>query len=481
MKIKSLLIAATALPLVATSLTSCGNQSGEVNQQLKEIAEMSNSSCPIQVAPGMTLDSVVYADNAIKYHYLVTDMNFAAIENNPMQKEGVVNQLQSLGFEDIANILCENNCSLVYEIYTSDSRTMQMVLSPEELKKFFSGTLGTETKTRLLQNLAKSEQANLPLVISEDITMSSVKFENNVYQYEYLASDRFMANIDAETAKNQSMANLRHMPNFKQTGELFIATNTLLRYRYTTPSGKNLDVEITTAEMQTIIQDNPTASDAKDVLENEAKVTNANCPTVIGDGSMTLVSVTYSDDKFRYLYTITDNHIIMDVSDEDLKQSAINVLKQEALTATLVASLINAEASLVYSYQTKSGKVRDIILSPEELQKHIGVKSQSALGLELTAKTMDEQCPFDEHGMTFVNVSYEKRTFQATIQATDNELGNTAFKTEAQESIKQFILDGGHLLQWLVDENAKAVFKFQSKSGKHTTIEISNRELRELN
>ena len=106
-----------------------------------------------------------------------------------------------------------------------------------------------------------------------------------------------------------------------------------------------------------------------------AKLANAQCPVVV-DETITLVKVGYDNGEFVYYYHIDDELLSVlsimerDFCEEQLKEETKNGLNpgNDAEVAELFDVLIDADASLVYSYcDYNDVEHYRVVFTPEEM------------------------------------------------------------------------------------------------------------------
>lgn len=127
-------------------LASCGGKS-ESNvplgsettiQKLKSNAESMNLTCPQQQANGIVLESVVFEDNIFQYNYLVQGETFYMSADDPKAKEQIKNAYRAdATSKPFVNALIETNSKMIFHYRTNGGKTMDIVLTPNELSSIF--------------------------------------------------------------------------------------------------------------------------------------------------------------------------------------------------------------------------------------------------------------------------------------------------------------------------------------------------------
>lgn len=146
MKIKSVL--AGLFLAIIICLCSCGgNSKSESNvstgsettiQKLKSNAESMNLTCPQQQANGIVLESVVFEDNIFQYNYLVQGETFYMSADDPKAKEQIKNAYRAdATSKPFVNALIETNSKMIFHYRTNGGKTMDIVLTPNELSSIF--------------------------------------------------------------------------------------------------------------------------------------------------------------------------------------------------------------------------------------------------------------------------------------------------------------------------------------------------------
>ena len=449
-----------------------------------QMVQSVNSTCPIDIGNGVMLDSMSYANGVVKYNYLVSAASYATISRNVSLKESVFLNLKSNeSFKSTAELLYSTETKLAYCYYTKDNKKVEILFSLEDLKGIFapSGEVNElQDKITLLQNLAKTEASSCPEDMKNGMVITNVVYEDKKYKYTYMVTERVFAALGPET-KELLLIAFKGMPEFKRQGKLLVETESTLLCHFFVGAGRSFDVEFSTEDIRNMLATPITDTDESQILEklkNDAKIANSQCPIVLLEGKLTLAGVTFENKAYKYSYLVSDNSPNLIVDSMELKNTIIAELANNPSFSPFARMLVKTNSDLVYHYQSQSGKVRDIVFAPRELDVFQG-KTPSRLTIEMTAKNLNAKCPMrkPDGSVVIESVTYELGVFKYVALLPDEIITKEGFassmKNEFKESLRN--LD---LLEPLVDDNAKIVYHLHGSKGNEVVIELSNEELR---
>lgn len=449
-----------------------------------QMVQSVNSTCPIDIGNGVMLDSMSYANGVVKYNYLVSAASYATISGNVSLKESVYLNLKSNeSFKSTAELLYSTETKLAYCYYTKDNKKVEILFSLEDLKGIFapSGEVNElQDKITLLQNLAKTEASSCPMDMKNGMVMTNVVYEDKKYKYTYMVTEQVFAGLGPET-KELLLIAFKGTPEFKRQGKLLVETESTLLCHFFVGDGRSFDVEFSTEDIRNMLATPITVTDESQILEklkNDAKIANSQCPIVLLEGKLTLVGVTFENKAYKYSYLVSDNSPNLIVDSMELKNTIIAELANNPSFSPFARMLVKTNSDLVYHYQSQSGKVRDIVFAPRELDVFQG-KTPSRLTIEMTAKNLNAKCPIrkPDGSLVIESVTYELGVFKYVALLPDEIIAKEGFassmKNEFKESLRN--LD---LLEPLVDDNAKIVYHLHGSKGNEVVIELSNEDLR---
>lgn len=449
-----------------------------------QMVQSVNSTCPIDIGNGVMLDSMSYANGVVKYNYLVSAASYATISRNVSLKESVFLNLKSNeSFKSTAELLYSTETKLAYCYYTKDNKKVEILFSLEDLKGIFapSGEVNElQDKITLLQNLAKTEASSCPVDMKNGMVITNVVYEDKKYKYTYMVTEQVFAGLGPET-KELLLIAFKGMPEFKRQGKLLVETESTLLCHFFVGDGRSFDVEFSTEDIRNMLATPITDTDESQILEklkNDAKIANSQCPIVLLEGKLTLAGVTFENKAYKYSYLVSDNSPNLIVDSMELKNTIIAELANNPSFSPFARMLVKTNSDLVYHYQSQSGKVRDIVFAPRELDVFQG-KTPSRLTIEMTAKNLNAKCPMrkPDGSVVIESVTYELGVFKYVALLPDEIITKEGFassmKNEFKESLRN--LD---LLEPLVDDNAKIVYHLHDSKGNEVVIELSNEELR---
>lgn len=449
-----------------------------------QMVQSVNSTCPIDIGNGVMLDSMSYANGVVKYNYLVSAASYATISRNVSLKESVFLNLKSNeSFKSTAELLYSMETKLAYCYYTKDNKKVEILFSLEDLKGIFapSGEVNElQDKITLLQNLAKTEASSCPVDMKNGMVITNVVYEDKKYKYTYMVTEQVFAGLGPET-KELLLIAFKGMPEFKRQGKLLLETESTLLCHFFVGDGRSFDVEFSTEDIRNMLATPITDADESQILEklkNDAKIANSQCPIVLLEGKLTLAGVTFENKAYKYSYLVSDNSPNLIVDSMELKNTIIAELANNPSFSPFARMLVKTNSDLVYHYQSQSGKVRDIVFAPRELDVFQG-KTPSRLTIEMTAKNLNAKCPMrkPDGSLVIESVTYELGVFKYVALLPDEIITKEGFassmKNEFKESLRN--LD---LLEPLVDDNAKIVYHLHGSKGNEVVIELSNEELR---
>lgn len=449
-----------------------------------QMVQSVNSTCPIDIGNGVMLDSMSYANGVVKYNYLVSAASYATISRNVSLKESVFLNLKSNeSFKSTAELLYSTETKLAYCYYTKDNKKVEILFSLEDLKGIFapSGEVNElQDKITLLQNLAKTEASSCPMDMKNGMVMTNVVYEDKKYKYTYMVTEQVFAGLGPET-KELLLIAFKGMPEFKRQGKLLVETESTLLCHFFVGDGRSFDVEFSTEDIRNMLATPITDTDESQILEklkNDAKIANSQCPIVLLEGKLTLAGVTFENKAYKYSYLVSDNSPNLIVDSMELKNTIIAELANNPSFSPFARMLVKTNSDLVYHYQSQSGKVRDIVFAPRELDVFQG-KTPSRLTIEMTAKNLNAKCPMrkPDGSLVIESVTYELGVFKYVALLPDEIITKEGFassmKNEFKESLRN--LD---LLEPLVDDNAKIVYHLHGSKGNEVVIELSNEDLR---
>lgn len=449
-----------------------------------QMVQSVNSTCPIDIGNGVMLDSMSYANGVVKYNYLVSAASYATISRNVSLKESVYLSLKSNeSFKSTAELLYSTETKLAYCYYTKDNKKVEILFSLEDLKGIFapSGEVNEfQDKITLLQNLAKTEASSCPMDMKNGMVMTNVVYEDKKYKYTYMVTEQVFAGLGPET-KELLLIAFKGTPEFKRQGKLLVETESTLLCHFFVGDGRSFDVEFSTEDIRNMLATPITDTDESQILEklkNDAKIANSQCPIVLLEGKLTLAGVTFENKAYKYSYLVSDNSPNLIVDSMELKNTIIAELANNPSFSPFARMLVKTNSDLVYHYQSQSGKVRDIVFAPRELDVFQG-KTPSRLTIEMTAKNLNAKCPMrkPDGSVVIESVTYELGVFKYVALLPDDIITKEGFassmKNEFKESLRN--LD---LLEPLVDDNAKIVYHLHGSKGNEVVIELSNEELR---
>lgn len=449
-----------------------------------QMVQSVNSTCPIDIGNGVMLDSMSYANGVVKYNYLVSAASYATISRNVSLKESVYLNLKSNeSFKSTAELLYSTETKLAYCYYTKDNKKVEILFSLEDLKGIFapSGEVNElQDKITLLQNLAKTEASSCPEDMKNGMVITNVVYEDKKYKYTYMVTEQVFAGLGPET-KELLLIAFKGMPEFKRQGKLLVETESTLLCHFFVGDGRSFDVEFSTEDIRNMLATPITDTDESQILEklkNDAKIANSQCPIVLLEGKLTLAGVTFENKAYKYSYLVSDNSPNLIVDSMELKNTIIAELANNPSFSPFARMLVKTNSDLVYHYQSQSGKVRDIVFAPRELDVFQG-KTPSRLTIEMTAKNLNAKCPMrkPDGSLVIESVTYELGVFKYVALLPDEIITREGFassmKNEFKESLRN--LD---LLEPLVDDNAKIVYHLHDSKGNEVVIELSNEDLR---
>ncbi len=119
--------------LLVASFNSCKGKKGESKSQpsneIEKVAKEYQKQCPKALPNNMTLQSVIYEKDTLRFRVTLSDDEIARVKVNNVRDSLIANMTDNL-----RNALIDNNCTLEYK-YMSPHDSAWISIVPKDLKQ----------------------------------------------------------------------------------------------------------------------------------------------------------------------------------------------------------------------------------------------------------------------------------------------------------------------------------------------------------
>lgn len=228
-----------------------------------------------------------------------------------------------------------------------------------------------------LQKTVKEVNKECPISMGVVGEISSLEYKDGNVVFNYLINED-ITNIDALKGNEEMMKRSVVTTFSNSTGdtknmidELVKEGAGLILNFKGKDSGKTVTLNLTKDEIVSIGEKDEKDADPLAVLQEQIKVTNAQCPVALDKG-MTMEGVSFEGNNVVYRIVVDESVYSMDdiISNKEASKIAVKAsLENDRATAAFVKFCVNAERGLAYKYVgNKSGKSCLIEFSVSELR-----------------------------------------------------------------------------------------------------------------
>lgn len=266
---KKLYFVFVTMIVVAMQMIACGNKQETKNQQkdtesvqqLQELVEEMNKTCPLPLGEYLRIDGFDYADDVVRMYFSVSS-NFFKMSDVHSNKEtfrrnlliGMAND-KNASFKEMVDLFASAGAELCIVFCTTDDDDdcVEFYYEADELNEaFIKSNNDCEV---LLQAMADNAELQTPQKIEEGLIMTDVYIKDKCFTYEY-SCDENMYDIDAlkqskEILKEAILQELKSDdPIYVQLRKRIKECNYRMAYKYVgDASGESLMIIINSDEL----------------------------------------------------------------------------------------------------------------------------------------------------------------------------------------------------------------------------------------
>lgn len=264
---KKLNLVLVTMIVVALQMIACGNKQETKNQQkdtesvqqLQELVEEMNKTCPQPLGEYLRIDGYDYVDDVVRIYFSVSS-NFFKMSDVRSNKEtfrrnlliGMTNN-KNTSLKKMIELFASAGAELCIVFCTTDDDCVEFHYEADELNEaFIKSNNDCEV---LLQAMADNAELQTPQKIEEGLIMTDVYIKDKCFTYEY-SCDENMYDIDALKQSNELLkaAILQELksddPIYVQLRKRIKECNYRMAYKYVGDvSGESLTIIINSDEL----------------------------------------------------------------------------------------------------------------------------------------------------------------------------------------------------------------------------------------
>lgn len=235
-------------------LTSCDSS----EKKLKDLVSKFNATLPFQSADGSSLDSAYVDDGKVKFVYTMPELNLQLLKRSQeeLNREIVIMGLaicRNTNVDKLYRLILEANYDLEV-IYkgVDDSDRYCLCLSQDDVKSILSPEM--QEGTKMLEIMAKRENAMCPYPIDEVTVETSCHYDGNTYTCELEIDEKQLSmdllKLAENEVKNELISNLKSSAMLAALVKCLKSSNSFVRYEFVgNISNAKMTIEILPNEM----------------------------------------------------------------------------------------------------------------------------------------------------------------------------------------------------------------------------------------